>query len=75
MRTRARIRAATPPPAHDLWPRLRARLRAHDAPADEPVPLELPRFTWRWALVAAGAAAVPLLLPEPLRFLTAAGVL
>jgi hypothetical protein len=69
------IHAATPEPAHDLWPRLRERLREHDAPADEHVPLVVPEFTWRWRLVAAAALVLPLLVPEPLRFLAAAGLL
>jgi hypothetical protein len=71
MRTLGLIRAGTPAPSHDLWPRLRARLRA----ADERVLLELPELTWRWRLVAAAAIALPVFLPEPLRFLTASGLL
>lgn len=74
MRMRELIRAGTPPPAHDLWPRLRARL-AERADADERVTLELPAFTWSWRLVAAAAVALPLLVPDPLRFLAAAGLL
>jgi len=71
MRTRGLIRSATPPPSRDLWPRLRARLRE----ADDRVTLDLPAFTWQWKLAVAGAVALPLLLPEPLRFLSAAGLL
>lgn len=70
MRTLGLIHGATPAPPHDLWPRLRERL----AEADERVRLELPAFTWQWRLVAAGAVAAPLLVPEPLRFLTASGL-
>lgn len=75
MRTRELIRAGTPPPAHDLWPRLRAQLVAGADGADERVTLELPAFTWSWRLVALGALALPLLVPEPLLFLSAAGLL
>jgi hypothetical protein len=71
MRTLGLIRAATPPPPHDLWPRLRARLRD----AENRVALDLPAFGWGWRLVAAAAVGLPLVVPEPLRFLSAAGLL
>ncbi len=70
MSTLRLIRAATPPP-RDLWPRLRTRLTTDD----ERITFELPAFTWRWRLAAAATAAVPMLVPQPLRFLTAAGLL
>jgi hypothetical protein len=70
MRTLGLIRAAAPPP-HDLWPRLRMRL----AEADETVRLELPEFGWSWRLAATGAVLVPVLVPDPLLFLTASGLL
>ncbi|HEY8518419.1 MAG TPA: hypothetical protein VIS07_23140 [Candidatus Binatia bacterium] len=72
MRTLGMIRAATPPPP-DLTPRLRARLR--ELKANERVTLELPEFGWGWRLAALVAVATPLLVPEPLRFLAASGLL
>lgn len=71
MRTLALIRAAARRHEPDLWPRLAARIAA----AEERVAVELPAFTWRWQLVALGAAALPFLVPEPVRFLVASGLL
>ncbi|MCW5893073.1 MAG: hypothetical protein KIT14_21365 [bacterium] len=68
MAVRRLIHAATPPP-RDLWPRLCARLAADD----ERLTLELPAFDWRWRLAAAATAAMPFLVPHPVRFLTATG--
>ena len=70
MRTIGLIRAAARG-ERDLTPRLRARLAA--TRDDEPVRLELPEFTWSWRLAAAGAASLPFVVPEPLRFLAASG--
>lgn len=69
MPIRPLIRAATPPP-RDLWPRLRARLRAEE----DVVSLRLPPFGWAWRLLAAATAASPWFVSQPWRFLTAAGV-
>lgn len=69
MSTLRLIRAAVPPP-RDLWPRLQARLLD-----DDRITLELPAFTWPWRIAAAVTAAAPFLVPQPVRFLTAAGVL
>jgi len=70
MRTLGLIRTGTPEPPRDLWPRMRARLRA----AEERVRLDLPAFSWRWRLIAAAAVVLPLVVPEPLRFLSASGL-
>ncbi len=69
MRTLGLIRHATPPP-RDLWPRLRARLAA-----DERVRLRLPPLGWREAAALAVALAIVLVVPDPLRFLAASGLL
>ncbi len=70
MRTLRLIRTATPTPPHDLWPRLRARL--HD---DELVRLPVPTLGWREATAMAVALATLLVVPDPLRFLVASGLL
>lgn len=71
MRTIGLIRAASDAQRRDLWPRLRAEI----ATADEQVSLELPAFTWRWRIVSAGAISVPFLVPNPVHFLAACGLL
>jgi hypothetical protein len=73
MRTIGLIRAAARGHERDLLPRLRARLA--DARSDERVRLELPAFSWPWRIATAAAAAVPFLVPEPVRFLVASGLL
>jgi hypothetical protein len=70
MRTLGLIRAAAPNPPRDLWPRLRARLCENEVR----VALELPAFTWPWRVAVAAAVALPLTVPEPLRFLTASSL-
>jgi len=70
MRTLGLIRAATPPPVRDLWPRLRARLGD-----DERVHLRLPAFGWREASAIAVALGTLAVVPDPLRFLVACGLL
>jgi hypothetical protein len=72
MRTIGLIRAAAGE-ERDLLPRLRARLAT--TRADEPVRLELPQFTWSWRLAALGAASLPFVVPDPVRFLAASGLL
>ena len=71
MRTRELIRAATPEPPHDLWPRLRARLRA----GDELVHFRLPALGWRDALALGVALGTLVVVPDPVHFLTACGLL
>jgi hypothetical protein len=70
MRTVGFIRAATPEPPHDLWPRLRARLCD-----DEVVWLHLPALGWREAAAAAVALGTLFVVPDPLSFLAACGLL
>jgi hypothetical protein len=71
MRIYGLIRTATPPPDHDLWPRLRARLRAEE----ERVDLRLPTLGWREAAAVAVVLATLLVVPDPVRFLSACGLL
>lgn len=73
MRTIGLIRAAAHGHERDLLPRLRARLAT--ARLDERVRLELPAFSWPWRLATVVAASVPFLVPEPVRFLAASGLL
>ena len=70
MRTLGLILAATPPPARDLWPRLRGRLGD-----DESVRLQLPAPGWREAAAIALALGTLALVPDPFRFLVACGLL
>ena len=73
MRTMEAIRKAALAPRRNLLPHLRARLdRAH---ADDRVRLELPAFSWPWRVAALAAVSVPLLVPDPVRFLAASGLL
>jgi len=67
------IRAAAHAPRHDLTPRLRARLA--ESRDDEPVRLELPAFSWPWRFAAGVALALPFVVPDPVRFLAASGLL
>lgn len=73
MRAVALIRNASRSPRCDLLPRLRARLAG--GPADGRVHLELPAFSWPWRIAALAAACVPFVVPEPLRFLAASGLI
>ena len=70
MRTLGLIHAATPPPTPDLWRRLRARLGD-----DERVQLRLPALGWREATAVALALGTLAVVPDPLRFLVACGLL
>ena len=73
MRTVGIVRAAARAPARDLLPLLHANLAR---PAlDDRVQLELPEFTWPWRIAALAAVCVPFVVPEPLRFLAASGLL
>lgn len=67
------IRHASRAPRRDLLPLLRARLDA--ARDDDRVRIELPAFTWPWRVAALAAACVPFVVPEPLRFLAASGLI
>jgi hypothetical protein len=70
MRTLGLIRTATPGPPRDLSPRLRARLRD-----DDRVRLRLPALGWRHAAAVAVALGTLAVVPDPVRFLTACGLL
>ncbi|HLB77351.1 MAG TPA: hypothetical protein VJO72_09980 [Candidatus Dormibacteraeota bacterium] len=70
MRTLGLIRTATPPPARDLWLRLRARLGD-----DDRVHLRLPALGWREATAIAAALGTLAVVPDPVRFLIACGLL
>lgn len=74
LRTVGMIRTASRAPAHDLLPRLRAALAATSRDDDQ-LQLDLPPFTWPWRVAALVAACVPFVVPEPLRFLAASGLL
>jgi hypothetical protein len=69
MRTLGLIQRATSEPAHDLWPRLRARLAD-----DDRVALHVPALGWREAAAAAVAIGILVAVPDPLRFLAASGI-
>jgi len=71
MRTQGLIRSATPEPPLDLMPRLRARLRDDD----EVVRLRLPTLGWREATAVAVVLGTLVVVPDPLRFLAACGLL
>jgi len=71
MRTRALIRRGTPASPHDLWPRLRARL----AEEDDVVRVAVPPLGWREAAAVAAVLGIAALVPDPLAFLAASGVL
>jgi hypothetical protein len=64
------IDLATPPPSHDLWPRLRVRLAD-----DERVALRLPALGWREGAALAVALAILVVVPDPLRLLAVSGIL
>ena len=70
MRTLGLIRSGTPAPGRDLWPRLRARLDR-----DEHVTLRLPAIGWLEVAALAVAVGTLAVVPDPLRFLTACGLL
>jgi hypothetical protein len=71
MRTRELIRQGTPTTTHDLWPRLNARLRDDD----DRIRVSLPALGWREATALAVAFGIVALVPDPLRFLIASGIL
>jgi hypothetical protein len=71
MRTLGLIRRGTPVPPHDLWPRLRARLREED----DAVRVPIPALGWREGAALAVAVGVLAVVPDPLGFLVASGVL
>jgi len=73
MRTLGIVRKAARSPRRELLPELRARVA--QSRADDRVRLELPAFTWQWRIATAAAAGVPFVVPEPLRFLAASGLL
>jgi hypothetical protein len=63
----ALIAASRDGPSPDLWPRLRARIAESETASN--VHLRFPALGWRAAAAIATVAAVPLLAPEPGRFL------
>ena len=69
MRMFGLIHHATPPPSHDLWPWLRARLAD-----DERIALRLPTLGWREAAALAVALGILFVVPDPLRFLVVSGI-
>ena len=71
MRVYGLIRAATPAPDRDLWPRLCARLREEE----DRVALRLPALGWREAAAVAVVLGTPLVVHDPVRFLSACGLL
>ena len=70
MRTLGLIRRGTSVPRHDLWPRLRARLLDDDV-----VHLRVPALGWREAAALAIVLGTLVIVPDPLRFLSACGLL
>ena len=70
MRTLGLIRRGTAGPSHDLWPRLCARLAADDV-----VALRVPPIGWLEATAIAVVVGTIVLVPDPVRFLSACGLL
>jgi hypothetical protein len=64
------IRSGTPAPGRDLWPRFQARLDR-----DEHVTLRLPAMGWLEVAALAVAVGTLAAVPDPLRLLTAGGLL
>jgi hypothetical protein len=71
MRTLGLIRRGSPDPSRDLWVRLATRLREED----EVIRLAVPALGWREAVALAVALAATLVVPDPLAFLIASGML
>jgi len=71
MRTLGLIRRATPAPDHDLWTRLQTRLRERD----EVVRVSFPRVGWGEVAALAAVIAIIAVVPDPLGFLVASGML
>jgi hypothetical protein len=71
MRTLGLIRRGTPAPPHDLWRRLHARL----CEEDDAVRVSIPALGWREGVALAAALGVLAVVPDPLGFLAASGVL
>jgi len=70
MRTLGLIRRGTPGPSRDLWPGLRASLDADDV-----LVLRVPALGWLEATAVAVAVGTLALVPDPVRFLSACGLL
>lgn len=70
MRTLGLIRRGTPGPSRDLWPRLCARLADDDV-----VALRVPAIGWLEATAIAVVVGTIALVPDPVRFLSASGLL
>jgi hypothetical protein len=71
MRTLGVIQRGSPEPPCDLWPRLQVRLRDEG----EAVRVPLPALGWREAAALAAALGTLAIVPDPLRFLAASGIL
>ena len=71
MRTLGLIRRGSPDPSRDLWARLETRLREED----EVIRLAVPALGWREAVALAVALAATLVVPDPVAFLIASGML
>jgi hypothetical protein len=71
MRTLGLIRRGSPDSSRDLWSRLQERLREED----EVVRLSFPALGWGEAAAVAVALVTVVLVPDPLGFLIASGIL
>ena len=71
MRTLGLIRRGSPHSSRDLWSRLQVRL----CEEDEVVRFALPALGWREAAALAVALAAVAVVPDPLAFLIASGIL
>ena len=71
MRTLGLIHRGTPTSSHDLWTRLQARLHGRD----DVVRVSFPAFGWRDAVALGTALGIVALVPDPLGFLVASGIL
>lgn len=72
MRTLGLIRRGSSDPSRDLWARLATRLREEE---EEVIRLAVPALGWREAVAVAVALAATLVVPDPLAFLIASGML
>lgn len=70
MRTLGLIRRGLSAPRHDLWPQLRARLLDDDV-----VYVRIPALGWRDAAALAIVLGTIVIVPDPMRFLSACGLL
>ena len=71
MPTLGLIRRGTPTPPGDLWTRLEARRRERD----ELVHVAMPSIGWGELAAVAALLAIVVVVPDPLGFLVASGML